>query len=194
MSIRLAIFTNKPLYLQGFHDALRGRVLDAEIVASVITDAQDLSEPKAAEAIPIYTQEDGDLPDWLEGYNPDWLVLIDWRTQLDLEILDRFAYRAINVQITPGLAGASKAEAEAIMDEQDPIVAGLKACQQNLTQEMHMIAYLLNGEADAKGIVIGSDSALIYKRDRLETLAMRVQQTVIKTTIAALRRLSEGDE
>lgn len=192
MSIRLTILTNKPLYLQGFYDALRSHVLDAEIVAAAITETQDLSESTIAEAIPIYTQENGPLSDWLESHNSDWLVLIDSQARLDPEILSRFAYRAINIQIMPGLAQTSKAEA--IMDEKDPIIAGLQACQQNLAQEMHMIAYLLNGKADAKGIVIGSDSALIYKRDRLETLAMRVQQAVIKTAITALRRLTEGDE
>jgi len=91
----------------------------------------------------------------------------------------------INIEITPALEGASQAEKQAIMDEQEPLVAGLKACQQNLSQEMHMIAYLLNGEPNAKGIVIGSDSALIYKRDRLETLSMRIQQSVIKTAVSA---------
>jgi len=165
MSIRIAILTNKQLYLQGFYDALRSRALDAEIVASVTIETQ--AESTIAETIPVYDQEDGGLPSWLESHTPDWLVLIDWQTALDPEILNHFAYRAINIEITPALEGASQAEKQAIMDEQEPLVAGLKACQQNLSQEMHMIAYLLNGEPNAKGIVIGSDSALIYKRDRL---------------------------
>jgi|GEM_PF-4626283 len=191
MSIRIAILTNKQLYLQGFYDALRSRALDAEIVASVTIETQ--AESTIAETIPVYDQEDGGLPSWLESHTPDWLVLIDWQTALDPEILNHFAYRAINIEITPALEGASQAEKQAIMDEQEPLVAGLKACQQNLSQEMHMIAYLLNGEPNAKGIVIGSDSALIYKRDRLETLSMRIQQSVIKTAVSALRRLTEGD-
>ena len=187
MSIHLAFFINSPAYLTGIQDAIRSRVLDAEIVGAVITDRKDSDESPIAKTIPIYDEGmHKDRVEWLEKYNPDWIVVAGWREPLD-DLLNRYEYRVINVDIKPALKQSPS------VNEPDPIAAGLAACQQGLAQEMHLVAYLLS-KPDERGIVLDSNSALIYKRDSMETLSMRVQQAVAKTVVAALHRLTEGDD
>ena len=194
MSIRLAFFINELVYLTGIQDAIRSRVLDAEIVGAVITDQKDLIESPITKGIPIYGEIDSlsqeemykDQVEWLEAYNPEWVVVAGWQESLD-NLLNRYEYRVIHVDIKPALKQSPS------INEPDPIAAGLAACQQGLAQEMHLIAYLLS-KPNERGIVLESNSTLIYKRDSMETLSMRIQQAVAKTVVAALHRLTEGDD
>ena len=131
MSARLAVLiSGSGTNLQAIIDAVRMRVLPAEIVVVVSNRKDAFGLQRAAKAgIPTlyhplkpYTdggrtrqEYDADLAAQLRPYNPDWIVLAGWMHILSAEFLRHFPYRVVNLHpALPGQFPGAHAIAEAM--------------------------------------------------------------------------------
>jgi formyltetrahydrofolate-dependent phosphoribosylglycinamide formyltransferase len=200
MSARLAILiSGNGSNLQAIVDAVRMRVLPAEIVVVVSNRKDAFGLQRAAKAgIPtLYhphkpyndsgrsrQEYDADLAAQLLAYNPDWVVLAGWMHILSAEFLGHFPYRVINLHpALPGQFPGAHAIAEA-----------LAAYKAGTIKHTGCMVHLVPDEAVDSGPIIGTLDVPIYPNDTEETLSQRMHQAEHTLLIQSLLRLVEGDE
>ncbi|GIV77225.1 MAG: phosphoribosylglycinamide formyltransferase [Litorilinea sp.] len=184
--------------LQAIIDAIRARMLDAEIVVVVSNRKNAYGLERAAQAgIPTRyhplkpyrdagrsrQEYDADLARILQEYRPDWVVLAGWMHILSDAFLRHFPYRVVNLH--PALPGQFPG-ATAIAD-------AFEAYQRGEIKETGVMVHLVPDEQVDRGPVVASEAVPIYPSDNLETLTNRIHQTEHRLLVGALRRLLEGD-
>jgi formyltetrahydrofolate-dependent phosphoribosylglycinamide formyltransferase len=200
MTERLAVFiSGSGTNLQALIDAVRHRMLDAEIVVVVSNRADAYGLERAAKAgIPTeyfplspYLDDgrgrrayDADLAELVLDYEPDWVVMAGWMHILSSDFLDEFSYRVINLH--PALPGQFPG-AHAIQEAFD-------AFQRGEIKETGVMVHLVPDEQVDAGPVIASKVVPIYRSDTLEVLTGRIHSAEHQLLVQALQRLAEGDE
>jgi formyltetrahydrofolate-dependent phosphoribosylglycinamide formyltransferase len=185
--------------LQALIDAIRMKVLDAEIVL-VVSNRKDAFGLVRAEKAGIPTRYlplkpytaagrtradyDADLAQIVGEAAPDWVVLAGWMHILSSAFLDRFPYRVVNLH--PALPGKFPG-AHAIEE-------AFAAFQRGEIKQTGCMVHLVPDEAVDAGPVIGVAEVPIYRTDTLETLANRIHQAEHKLLVQSLQRLIVGDE
>jgi formyltetrahydrofolate-dependent phosphoribosylglycinamide formyltransferase len=184
--------------LQAILDAIRMRVLEAEVVCVVSNrkDAYGLELARKAgvatryHPLKPYTESgrsrreyDADLADIVGEFHPDFVVLAGWMHILSDVFLARFPYRVVNLH--PALPGQFPG-AHAISD-------ALAAFQRGEIRKTGVMVHLVPDEAVDAGPVLESEEAPIYPTDTLETLTKRLHPLEHRALVVALRRLIEGD-
>jgi formyltetrahydrofolate-dependent phosphoribosylglycinamide formyltransferase len=185
--------------LQALIDAIRMKVLDAEIVL-VVSNRKDAFGLVRAEKAGIPTRYlplkpytaagrtradyDADLAQIVGEAAPDWVVLAGWMHILSSAFLDRFPYRVVNLH--PALPGKFPG-AHAIEE-------AFAAFQRGEIKQTGCMVHLVPDEAVDAGPVIGVAEVPIYRTDTLETLANRMHQAEHKLLVQSLQRLIVGDE
>lgn len=200
MSTKLAVLiSGNGSNLQAIIDAIRAKMLPAEIVVVVSNRKQAFGLERAVKAgIPTryhplkpYKETgrerweyDADLAVIVKEYKPDWVILAGWMHILSADFLEEFPYRVINLH--PALPGKFPG-AHAIED-------AFAAYQRGDIKETGLMVHLVPDEQVDAGPVIETEKVLIYPSDTLEMLERRMHQAEHKTLIRALHRLIEGDE
>ena len=185
--------------LQALIDAIRYRVLPAEIVV-VVSNRQDAYGLQRAEkagiptrvhALKPYTEAgrsrheyDADLAQIVREYRPDWVVLAGWMLILSADFLDRFSYRVINLH--PALPGKFPGT--------HAIERAYEAYQKGEIKETGLMVHLVPDEQVDAGPVLERVTVPIYPSDALETLERRMHQAEHRALVQALLRVIEGDE
>ncbi len=200
MTARLAVLiSGNGSNLQALIDAIRMKVLDAEIVL-VVSNRKDAFGLVRAEKAGIPTRYlplkpytaagrtradyDADLAQIVAEAAPDWIVLAGWMHILSRAFLDRFPYRVVNLH--PALPGKFPG-AHAIEE-------AFAAFQRGEIKQTGCMVHLVPDEAVDAGPVIGVAEVPIYRTDTLEMLANRMHQAEHKLLVQSLRRLIVGDE
>lgn len=199
MAARLAVLiSGNGSNLQAILDAIRGRMLEAEVAVVVANrkDAYGLQRaekarvPAVVHALKPYRdagksreQYDADLAEIVTGYAPEWVVLAGWMHILSDAFLRRFPYRVVNLH--PALPGQFPG-AHAISD-------ALEAYQAGKIKQTGVMVHLVPDEQVDRGPVLATADVPIYARDTLESLTARVHQVEHGVLVGALRRLIEGD-
>jgi formyltetrahydrofolate-dependent phosphoribosylglycinamide formyltransferase len=200
MSTRLAVLiSGNGSNLQAIIDAIRQRILAAEIVVVVSNRKEAYGLQRAAKAgIPtLYhplqpfraagkerADYDAALADHLAPYKPDWVVLAGWMHILSDAFLQRFPYRVINLH--PALPGQFPGT--------QAIERAFEAFQAGAIKKTGVMVHLVPDEGVDSGPILATRDVLIYRTDALETLENRVHQTEHQVLIEALLRVIEGDE
>lgn len=200
MPARLAVFiSGQGSNLQAILDAIRMKMLDAEIVVVVsnrkaaygIQRAEQAGIPVVYHPLKPYRDDgrtrrdyDRDLADIVAAYQPDWIVLAGWMHIFTSDFLNRFPYRIINLH--PALPGQFPG-AHAIAD-------AFAAYQRGEIKQTGVMVHLVPDEQVDRGPVIASEPVPIYPTDTEESLANRIHQTEHRILVAALHRLISGDE
>jgi formyltetrahydrofolate-dependent phosphoribosylglycinamide formyltransferase len=200
MPARLAVLlSGQGTNLQALIDAIRSRMLDAEIAVVVsnrkdaygLQRAQQAGLPTRYHPLKPYRDDgrtrrdyDRDLADIVAATQPDWIVLAGWMHIFTNEFLDRFPYRIINLH--PALPGQFPG-AHSIAD-------AFAAYQRGEIKQTGVMVHLVPDEQVDRGPVIASEAVPIYPSDSAETLANRVHQLEHRLLVTALHRLIEGDE
>src|SRR5688500_13645896 len=200
MPARLAVLiSGNGSNLQAILDAIRMRVLDAQVVVVVSNRKAAYGLERAAKAgVPaLYhplkpyrdagrsrNDYDAELAQLVKKYAPDYVVLAGWMHILSQEFLRHFPYRVINLH--PALPGKFPG-AHAIED-------AFNAYQRGEIKMTGVMVHLVPDEQVDRGPVILTGEVPIYATDTLETLETRVQQTEHKILVQAIARLIEGDE
>ena len=199
MSTRLAILiSGNGSNLQAIMDAIRLRVLDAEIVV-VVANRQDAYGLQRASKTGIPThyhplkpfrdagrtraEYDAALADLVAPYRPDWIVLAGWMHILSNAFLQRFPYRVINLH--PALPGQ--------LPGVNAISRAYEAYQTGTLKNTGVMVHLVPDEGVDSGPVLGTREVAIYRTDTLEMLEKRIHQTEHQVLVEALLRLIEGD-
>lgn len=184
--------------LQAILDAIRLRVLDAEVVA-VISNRKDAFGLQRAEKarvptryFPLKSSEDGNsrreydaaLAALVAEYEPDFVVLAGWMLILSDAFLDEFPWRVVNLH--PGLPGAFPGA--------NAIEAALEAYKRGEIKKTGVMVHLVPDEGVDSGPVIESEEVAISPMDTLESLRSRMRQVEHRLLILALRRLISGDD
>ncbi|MFN3334078.1 MAG: phosphoribosylglycinamide formyltransferase [Caldilinea sp.] len=200
MTARLAVLiSGNGSNLQALIDAIRMKVLDAEIVL-VVSNRKDAFGLVRAEKAGIPTRYlplkpytaagrtradyDADLAQIVAEAAPDWIVLAGWMHILSRAFLDRFPYRVVNLH--PALPGKFPG-AHAIEE-------AFAAFQRGEIKQTGCMVHLVPDEAVDAGPVIGVAEVPIYRTDTLEMLANRMHQAEHKLLVQSLQRLIVGDE
>ncbi len=200
MSARLAVLiSGNGSNLQAILDAIRMRVLDAEVVVVVSNRRNAYGLERAAKAgVPTlyhplkpYTDAgrpradyDADLAKMLRPYNVDWVVLAGWMHIFTNEFLRHFPYRVVNLHpALPGQFPGARAIQEAF-----------EAFQRGEIKHTGVMVHLVPDEQVDSGPVILTDDVPIYKTDTLEMLENRIHQAEHRLLVQALDRLISGDE
>jgi formyltetrahydrofolate-dependent phosphoribosylglycinamide formyltransferase len=200
MSARLAVLiSGSGSNLQAIIDAIRMRVLPAEIVVVVSNrkDAYGLQRAAKAHIPTIYhplkpyrdagrsrEEYDADLAAQLQPYKPDWIVLAGWMHLLSHAFLRDFPYRVVNLHpALPGQFPGAHAVAEA-----------LAAYKEGKIKHTGCMVHLVPDEAVDSGPILGTADVAIYPHDTEETLAQRMHGAEHTLLVQSLIRLVEGDE
>lgn len=200
MTARLAVLiSGNGSNLQALIDAIRMKVLDAEIVL-VVSNRKDAFGLVRAEKAGIPTRYlplkpytaagrtradyDADLAQIVAEAAPDWVVLAGWMHILSRAFLDRFPYRVVNLH--PALPGKFPG-AHAIEE-------AFAAFQRGEIKQTGCMVHLVPDEAVDAGPVIGVAEVPIYRTDTLEMLGNRMHQAEHKLLVQSLQRLIVGDE
>ncbi|MFN3980583.1 MAG: phosphoribosylglycinamide formyltransferase [Caldilinea sp.] len=200
MTARLAVLiSGNGSNLQALIDAIRMKVLDAEIVL-VVSNRKDAFGLVRAEKAGIPTRYlplkpytaagrtradyDADLAQIVAEAAPDWIVLAGWMHILSRAFLDRFPYRVVNLH--PALPGKFPG-AHAIEE-------AFAAFQRGEIKQTGCMVHLVPDEAVDAGPVIGVAEVPIYRTDTLEMLGNRMHQAEHKLLVQSLQRLIVGDE
>jgi formyltetrahydrofolate-dependent phosphoribosylglycinamide formyltransferase len=200
MTVRLAVLiSGNGSNLQAILDAIRMRVLDAEVVVVVsnrqnaygLERATKAGAPARVHALKPYrdagrsrAEYDADLAALLQEYRPDWVVLAGWMHILSHAFLRHFPYRVVNLH--PALPGQFPG-AHAIAD-------AFAAFQQGQIKQTGVMVHLVPDEQVDRGPVLASQEVPIYPTDSEETLANRIHQVEHRVLVGALDRLIRGDE
>lgn len=200
MPTRLAVLiSGNGSNLQAIIDAIRQRILQAEIVVVVSNRKEAYGLQRAAKAgIPtLYhplkpfreagkerTDYDAALAGLLAPYKPDWIVLAGWMHILSDAFLQRFPYRVINLH--PALPGQFPGT--------HAIARAYEAFQAGAIKKTGVMVHLVPDEGVDSGPILATREVLIYRTDALENLEQRVHQTEHQVLIEALLRVIEGDE
>lgn len=199
MTTRLAVLiSGNGSNLQALIDAIRQRILPAEIVTVVSNRREAFGLQRAEKAgIPTHyfplkpyreanrprRDYDADLASLLKPYQPDWIVLAGWMHILSNEFLQAFPYRVINLH--PALPGQFPGT--------DAIARAFHAYQAGTIQKTGVMVHLVPDEQVDSGPVLASEDVLLYPKDTLAMLEQRVHQTEHQLLISALLRVIEGD-
>jgi formyltetrahydrofolate-dependent phosphoribosylglycinamide formyltransferase len=199
MATRLAVLiSGNGSNLQALIDAIRMRLLDAEIVVVIANRKEAYGLQRAAKAgIPTRyyplkpyrdagqdrTVYDADLADSVAAYRPDWVVLAGWMHILSNAFLQRFPYRVINLH--PALPGQFAGV--------NAIERAYEAYQSGKIKKTGVMVHLVPDEGVDSGPILATRDVLIYRTDTLEMLQQRVHQTEHQLLVEALHRLIEGD-
>lgn len=200
MSARLAVLiSGNGSNLQAILDAIRLRVLDAEVAVVVSNRRKAYGLERAAKAgVPtIYhplkpysdagrprSDYDADLAQKLKPYQVDWIVLAGWMHIFTNEFLRHYPYRVVNLH--PALPGKFPG-AHAIEE-------AFEAFQRGEIKQTGLMVHLVPDEQVDRGPVILTDDVPIYKSDTLETLETRMHQAEHRSLVHALDRLISGDD
>lgn len=200
MTARLAVLiSGNGSNLQALIDAIRMKVLDAEIVLVVSNRKEAFGLVRAEKAgiptryLPLkpYTtvgrtraEYDADLAQLVAGSTPDWVVLAGWMHILSSAFVERFPYRVVNLH--PALPGKFPG-AHAIEE-------AFAAYQRGEIKQTGCMVHLVPDEAVDAGPVIGVADVPIYRTDTLEMLANRMHQAEHTLLVQSLQRLIVGDE
>ena len=200
MPTRLAVLiSGNGSNLQAIIDAIRQRVLNAEIVVVIANrkDAYGLQRAAKAGIPTLYhplkpfrdagqerTDYDAALATLLAPYKPDWIVLAGWMHILSDVFLQRFPYRVINLH--PALPGQFPGT--------HAIERAYEAYQAGAIKKTGVMVHLVPDEGVDSGPILATRDVLIYRTDALETLEQRIHQTEHQVLIEALLRVIEGDE
>jgi len=199
MPARLAVLiSGNGSNLQAILDAIRMRVLDAQVVV-VVSNRKDAYGLERAERASVPTryhplkpyrdagksreEYDADLAALVKEYAPEWVVLAGWMHILSNAFLQRFSYRVVNLH--PALPGQFPG-AHAIQD-------AYEAFQRGEIKQTGVMVHLVPDEQVDRGPVIASTDVPIYRSDTLEMLVNRMHQTEHRVLVNALQRLIEGD-
>lgn len=199
MSTRLAVLiSGNGSNLQALIDAIRLRVLDAEIVVVVANRQDAYGLQRASKAgIPTHyhplkpfreagrarTEYDAALADIVASYKPDWIVLAGWMHILSDTFLQRFPYRVINLH--PALPGQFPGV--------DAIARAYEAYSTGAIKKTGVMVHLVPDEGVDSGPVLATREVMIYRTDTLEMLEKRMHQAEHQVLVEALLRLLEGD-
>ncbi len=200
MTTKLAVLiSGNGSNLQAVIDAIRMKVLPAEIVAVISNRKQAFGLVRAQKAgiathvhlLKPYRETgrdrreyDADLAGLVKEHRPDFVLLAGWMHILSSAFIDRFPYRIINLH--PALPGQFPG-AHAIQD-------AFEAFQHGEITETGVMVHLVPDEQVDAGPVIETAQVQIYSSDSLETLTNRIHAVEHPTLIRALLRLIEGDE
>lgn len=199
MTARLAVLiSGNGSNLQAILDAVRMRLLDAEVVCVVsnrrdafgLERARKAGVPAHYHALKPYTdagrsreEYDADLARIVGQARPDFVVLAGWMHILSDAFLRHFPYRVVNLH--PALPGQFPG-AHAIDD-------ALAAYRRGEIRVTGVMVHLVPDEAVDAGPVLESEEVAIYATDDVESLARRMHQVEHRVLVRALRRLIEGD-
>lgn len=199
MPTRLAVLiSGNGSNLQAIIDAIRMRVLDAQIVVVVANrqDAYGLQRASKAgiptlyhplkpflEAGRLRAEYDAALADLVAPYKPDWIVLAGWMHILSDAFLQRYPYRVLNLH--PALPGEFPGV--------NAIGRAYEAYQAGTIKKTGVMVHLVPDEGVDSGPVLATRDVAIYRTDTLEMLEKRMHQTEHQVLIEALLRLIEGD-
>ena len=200
MTARLVILiSGNGSNLQAVMDAIRLRVLPAQIVAVISNRKAALGLERAAkENIPTryhplkpYREAnrsrrdyDADLAARLLAYDLDLVVMAGLLHIFSAEFLRHFPYRVVNLHpALPGCFPGPHAIAEA-----------LAAWQAGKIKHTGCMVHLVPDDAVDSGPIIGTAEVPTYPSDSLETLAARMHAAEHPMLIQSLLRLVEGDE
>lgn len=185
--------------LQAILDAIRLRVLDAQVVLVVSNRQAAYGLERAAQAgVPTRyhplkpyrdagrsrEEYDADLAQIVAEAAPDWVVLAGWMHILSNAFLRRFPYRVVNLH--PALPGQFPG-AHAIEE-------AFAAFQRGEIKQTGVMVHLVPDEQVDRGPVILSAEVPLYASDTLEMVTNRIHQTEHKILVQALQRLIVGDE
>lgn len=200
MPTRLALLiSGNGSNLQAVIDAIRMRLLDAEIVIVVSNRKEAYGLQRATKAgIPTHyyplkpyrdagkdrAAYDTDLANLIARYQPDWIVLAGWMHILSNAFLQRFPYRVINLH--PALPGQFPGV--------NAIERAYEAFQAGQIKKTGVMVHLVPDEEIDSGPILATRDIQIYRTDALETLEQRIHQVEHQVLIEALHRLIEGDE
>lgn len=200
MSARLVVLiSGNGSNLQALLDAIRMRVLDAQVVLVVSNRKDAYGLERAAKAgIPTRyhplkpyrdagrsrAEYDADLAQMVAAAKPDYVVLAGWMHILSDAFLRHFPYCVVNLH--PALPGQFPG-AHAIED-------AFAAFGRGEIKHTGVMVHLVPDEQVDRGPVILSQEVHIYASDTLEMLANRIHQAEHKLLVQALIRLIEGDE
>jgi formyltetrahydrofolate-dependent phosphoribosylglycinamide formyltransferase len=200
MTARLAVLiSGNGSNLQAILDAIRMRVLDAQVVVVVSNRKAAFGLERAAKAgVPTHyhplkpyrdaersrEEYDADLAEILKQYAPDYIILAGWMHIFTNRFLRHFPYRVINLH--PALPGKFPG-AHAIED-------AFAAFQRGEIKGTGVMVHLVPDEQVDRGPVLLTSEVPIYATDTLETLENRVHQAEHRTLVQAIDRLIQGDE
>ena len=199
MPARLAVLiSGNGSNLQAILDAIRMRVLNAQVVVVVSNRKAAFGLERAAKAgVPtLYhplkpyrdaersrNEYDADLAQMLKEYAPDYIVCAGWMHLFTQDFLRHFPYRVINLH--PALPGKFPG-AHGIED-------AFNAYKRGEIKATGVMVHLVPDEQVDRGPVILTGEVPIYPTDTLETLETRVQQTEHRILVQAIARLVDGD-
>ena len=200
MTARLAVLiSGNGSNLQALIDAIRMKLLDAQIVLVVSNRKQAFGLQRAEKAgiatryhpLKPYTdadrsrrEYDADLAKLVQEAKPDLVVLAGWMHILGADFLRHFSYRVVNLH--PALP-AQFPGAHAIDD-------AFAAFQRGEIKRTGVMVHLVPDEQVDAGPVIDTEDVPIYPSDTLEMLTNRIHHVEHRLLVSALRRLIEGDE
>lgn len=199
MTARLAVLiSGNGSNLQAILDAIRMRVLDAQVVVVVSNRKAAFGLERATKAgVPTHyhplkpyrdadrarAEYDHDLAQIIKKYDPDYVILAGWMHIFTNSFLDHFPYRVVNLHpALPGEFPGAHAVEEAFA-----------AFQRGEIKGTGVMVHLVPDEQVDRGPVLLTSDVPIYPIDTLETLENRVHQTEQRTLIQAIDRLIHGD-
>jgi formyltetrahydrofolate-dependent phosphoribosylglycinamide formyltransferase len=200
MAARLAVLiSGNGSNLQALLDAIRLRMLDAQIVVVVsnrqsaygLERATKAGVPTRYHPLKPYRESgrsrsdyDADLARMVREFAPDYVILAGWMHILSNAFLREFPYRVVNIH--PALPGKFPG-AHAIEE-------AFAAFGRGEIKQTGVMIHLVPDEQVDRGPVLLTAEVPIYPSDTLEMLENRMHQTEHKVLVQAIRRLVEGDE
>jgi len=199
MTTRLAVFiSGQGSNLQAILDAIRLRVLDAEVVVVVANRANAYGLERAQKAgIPTLvhrlkpylksgrsrTEYDADLAAEVKRYRPDYVVLAGWMHILSNAFLAHFPYRVVNLH--PALPGQ--------FPGMHAIERAFEAYQRGEIKQTGVMVHLVPDERVDRGPLLATHEVPIYSSDTLEALERRIHAAEHTLLVQTLDRLIHGD-
>ena len=200
MTTRLAVFVSgNGSNLQAIIDAIRARLLEAEVVLVVsnrkaafgLERAQKAGIPTLYFPLKPYrdadrsrAEYDADLAQKVREYKPDYIVLAGWMHIFSNNFVKHFPYRIVNLH--PALPGQFPGK--------DSIAEAFAAYQRGEIKKTGIMIHLAPDERVDVGPVLATVDVPIYPSDTLEMLQNRIHQAEHRLLIQTLDRLIRGDE
>lgn len=200
MTTRLAVFVSgSGSNLQAIIDAIRARLLEAEIVLVVsnrkaafgLERAQKAGIPTLYFPLKPYRdanrsreEYDADLAHKVREFKPDYVVLAGWMHIFSREFIKHFPYRVVNLH--PALPGQFPGK--------DSIAEAFAAFQRGEIKHTGIMVHLAPDERVDVGPVLATREVPIYPSDSLETLQKRMHQAEHQLLVQTLDRLIRGDD
>lgn len=200
LTTRLAVFVSgNGSNLQAIIDAIRARLLEAEVVLVVsnrkaafgLERAQKAGIPTLYFPLKPYrdadrsrAEYDADLAQKVREYKPDYIVLAGWMHIFSNNFVKHFPYRIVNLH--PALPGQFPGK--------DSIAEAFAAYQRGEIKKTGIMIHLAPDERVDVGPVLATVDVPIYPSDTLEMLQNRIHQAEHRLLIQTLDRLIRGDE